>query len=100
MTEKEYKEATSGNVVKFENPGDSLEGIYLGYDVSSQYNESYCVRIKDGDELKAVFVSGIVIDLIKTNKITEGMNMKIEYLGKQKTQDGKREYNNYKVFFK
>ncbi len=101
MADKEYKEAASGDVVKFENAGDFAEGELVGYEESKQYPNSYAVRFKDSDgEIKVVFVSGIVIDLFNSNSIKNGQEIKIEYLGKEKTKDGKREYNNYKVLYK
>lgn len=98
--EKEFKEATGGNVVKFEKEGDSIEGTFLGYEESKQYEKSYAVRIKDGEVNKVVFVSNIVIDLIRSNQIQIGQEIRIVYQGKKKTIDGKKEYNDYKLFFK
>ena len=97
---EEFKEATSGDVVKFEKEGDNLEGTYLGHEESKQYPGSYAVKIRKNDEVKVVFVSAIVIDLIKGNGIVPGTEVKIDFLGKKKTQDGKREYNDYKLLYK
>lgn len=97
--EKEMKEATSGDVVKFENEGDSIEGTFLGYEESRQYKGSYAVSFKEGDKSKVVFVSGIVVDLIKRNSIEIGQHIRIVFQGKKKTSDGKRDYNDYKLFY-
>jgi len=100
MTE-EFKKAETGKVVKFEEKGDSIEGVYIGWKESSMYEKSYGVEIETEDEgLKVVFVSSIVTDLIATNQIQKGMTIKIVYEGKVQTQDGKREYKDYSVYFK
>lgn len=94
-------EATSGDVFKFENAGDFIQGIFLGYEESKTYPGSYSVKVsQENQKIKVVFVSGIVIDKIKANQIEPGDTIKIDYLGKRKTQDGKKDYNDYKVFFR
>lgn len=99
--ENGFKEATGGDVVKFENEGDKLEGIYRGHEESKQFPNSYALSVETGkDEVKVVFVSGIVIDLINKNDIAKGTQIKLEFLGLKKTQDGKREYNDYKLLYK
>lgn len=98
--EEGFREATSGDVVKFEKEGDSVQGTYVGYEESKQYPNSYAVRVKNGEGIKTVFTSGIVLDLIKTNSIVAGTEIKIVFKGKKKTSDGKREYNDYKVYYK
>lgn len=99
MVEKMQK-LVSGEVVKFEKSGDSISGTFISYEESKTYPGSYAVKIKNpADERpKTVFVSGIVIDLIKTNNIQPGQSIMIEFKGKVKTKDGKKEYNNYDVY--
>ncbi len=97
----EYKEAVSGDVVKFEKAGDSIEGELIGYEESKQYPSSYGLKFKDKEgQIKLIFVSGIAIDLIQSNSVKNGQQIKIEFLGKKKTQDEKKEYNTYKVMYK
>ena len=100
MEKNEYKEATTGNVVKFVKQGDSIEGAFIGTEESKQFQGSYALSVSDKEETKVAFVSGIVIDLIKKNGIIPGNQIKVVFQGKKKTQDNKREYNDYKVFFK
>ena len=101
MENKKFKEATSGDVVKFDKVGDSVSGILLGYEESKQYPNSYAVKIKNPAKEKPIvcFVSGIVIDLFKTNQIVSGSEIMIEYQGKKKSKSTGMEYNDYKVFF-
>jgi hypothetical protein len=100
MTEKEYKEATSGDVIKFVNDGDSIEGVLMGYEESQQYPDSFAVHVKTNDGLKCVFVSKMVIDKFKAHNIMLQDEIKIVFNGKKPTQDGKREYNDYSVFYR
>lgn len=95
-----FKEATSGDVVKFENPGDNITGELISVEPSRQFEKSFAVRLKQAEGIKTVFVSAIVVDLLTANQVKPGMTVKIEYLGKAKTKDGAREYNDYKVYFK
>jgi len=95
-----YKEAKSGDVIKFEKEGDSIEGIYQGHEESKKYPESFAVHIKQGDDIKTVFTSNILIDLLGKNGIKEGKQIKIVYDGKKKTEDGSKEYNCYRLFYK
>ncbi len=97
---KDFKEATSGDVFKFEKAGDSIEGVYQGYEESRQYPDSYAVRIKQGDEVRVVFVSGIVIDKLTANGVKAGQEINIEFLGKKQNQKKTQEYNDYKVLYK
>lgn len=97
---EEFKQAVSGDVVKFEEAGDTLEGIYVGYEESKQYPGSFAIKVKDGDDVKIAFASGIVIDLIKSNNIQANMDIKIVFKGMAKTKDGTKEYKTYEVFYK
>jgi len=99
---EEMQEAKPADVVKFEKEGDNIEGIYLGHEESKQYPKSYALKFcsKLGGVNKVVFVSAILIDLLKTNLINIEDSIKIVYQGKKKTADNTREYNDYKLFFK
>lgn len=94
-----YEEAKETDIIKFEKSGDYLEGEYLDFEESRQYPGSFIIKVNTDTGLKGVFVSGIVIDKIRNNMIKQGVLIKIEYLGKKKTQDNKREYNDYKLYF-
>lgn len=96
---EKMKEATSGEVIKLEKEGDSIEGIYNGYEESKQFKGSYAVKISVDGKPNVVFVSGIVVDLIETNSIKIGMKIKIQYTGKQKSSKSGMDYNTYKVFY-
>lgn len=97
----EYKEATSGDVVKFEKEGDSLEGKYVGHEESAQYKNSFALKIDVKDKgVKVVFVSNIVIDLLKTNSIKQGQQIKVEFLGLVENQAKTFKYKDYKLLFK
>ena len=97
----EYKKAQSGNILKFENEGDVLEGQLLKIEESIIYPKSYGISVKtDNGEIVTGFVNKIVTDLIATNGVKIGMQIKILYTGMVKTVDGKREYKNFEIFYK
>ena len=100
MDKKQYKKATSGDVVKLVNKGDSVSGVYLGYEESKQYTGTYAVKVKNpaSESATVVFVSGIVIDLIKTNNIIPGMDIMIEFKGMGQNKIG-QEYKTYDVYY-
>lgn len=98
--EENWTKATSGNLIKFETPNASLSGNFLSIEESNQFSGSYLVKVtKEDNSVYAVFVSGLVKDLLETNNIQKGHKIKIVFLGKKKTQDGKKEYNAYEVFY-
>jgi len=92
------QELKTGDVYKFTATGQKIEGIYMGYEESKQYPQSYAVKMNVEGTLQVVFVSAIVIDMLNSNDIIKGKKIQIEFLGKIKTKDGKRTYNNYKVY--
>jgi len=100
MSNEEYKEATSGNVVKFEKEGDSLEGKFMCIEESATYKDSYALKIKTTDGLKVVFVSSIVLDLINSNNIQKETQIKLVYNGKIENKSGTFKYKDYKLLFK
>lgn len=100
MGDEELKQATSGDVVKFENEGDAVEGKLIGFEPSRQYPDSYAVRVQTSEGVKIVFTSGIVVSLIEANNISKGQYVKIVYKGKKKNKEGTREYNDYDLFYK
>lgn len=95
---KEWKNAKQKSFLKFEKDGDYIEGKYIDIEESTKFPESYLVTIKLlSGEVSGVFVSKMVKNLIEENNIAIGQEIKITFLGKKKTQDGKTEYNNYKL---
>lgn len=100
MGEKDFKEATSGDMVKLENEGDSIQGTYLGIEQSKQYKDSFALKVRVGEDTKVVFVNNIVADLIATNSIIPGSEIKLEYLGMKDNKAGTFKYKDYKLYFK
>jgi hypothetical protein len=98
---KKFKEAKSGNVYKFEKEGDSISGTLISWEESRTYPNSYAVKVRNPSQEQpiVVFVSGIVIDLFKSNNIQAGMDVMIEYKGKKTSTKSGMEYNDYKVYF-
>lgn len=95
-----WKEATSGDVVKFEKPNDSIQGVYLCHEQSTLYEDSYAVKVSVGEATKVVFVSKIVVDFIKSTNIQVGQQIRIVFLGMKETKDKRRKYKDYKVYYK
>jgi len=103
MSDDGFKRAELGEVVKFGETGEHIEGVYMGYEESSQYKDSYALSFKDSDGVKIIFVNKIIIDIINRNVkefVVGSTIIRVIYKGKQKTQDGKKEYHDYEVFFK
>lgn len=96
---EEWKEATSGDVLKLEE-GDRIEGKFLGIEVSSMYPDSYALTIDVEGEQKVTFVNNIVHDLINRNQITPGSQIAVLYVGLKENAKGTRKYKDFKVFFK
>ena len=91
----ELKEAKQGDVVKLEE-GQNIEGVLRRVDESAMYPGSYAVQLDE----KVVFVNKPVIDLFETNGIRPGTHfVKLTFNGMKKTQDGKREYKDFKVHY-
>jgi len=100
MGNEEYKEATSGDVIKFEKEGDSLEGKYMGYEESATYKDSFALKVKTTEGLKVVFVSSIVVDLISSNNIQKEQQIKLVYNGMIQNKAKTFKYKDYKLLFK
>lgn len=97
---KKMKEALTGNVIKLEKTGDFIKGSFISYERSKQFDKSFAVKIKDDSgNINVIFVSAIVIDLIETNSIVSGQQIKIEYTGNAKAKKSGMEYKTYKVFY-
>lgn len=98
---KQFKQAVSGDVYKFEKIGDSISGIFISIEESKMYPNSYALKIKNPakENPTVIFVSGIVLELIRSNNIQSGMDIMIEYAGKKKSTKSGMEYHDYKVFY-
>ena len=100
MSEEEYKQATSGDVMKFEKEGDAIEGKLLGFEPSRQFPESYALSVEVDGKPTTVFVSGIVIDLITKNNIQKKQQIKVVYKGKKRNKKDTADYNDYELYYK
>lgn len=96
----EFKKLENMEVVKLENSGDNIEGIYRGFDESRQYPGSYALKIETGGKVRIVFVSNIVIDLLTAHNIEQGREINVLYTGKKKSENSGREYKTYELFAK
>ena len=94
-----WKEATSGDVVKLKE-GERIEGKLVTIEPSTQYPESFCLKLDTKDGLKVTFVSNIVKDLIESNSIMKGQDMAVLFKGLKKSEKSGREYKDYSVLFK
>jgi len=84
------------NAFKFENEGDSIEGVYLRAEKSTQYeNDNYVLETTDGN--KTVF--GTAVLNTKMANIPLGKMVKIVYIGKAKSKKGVM-YKDFDVFVK
>ena len=82
------------------NPGEqeTIQGIYVSLKTKVGPNESN-VYILNADNVKVgVWGSKVLDDRFK--EIPLGSEIKIEYLGEQRTKKGGRTYQNYKVFYR
>jgi len=93
-----FKELKSGDVVKFTKPGESISGTFISIEESKQFANSYAVKLKVGDDIKVVFVSNIVADMLKTNNVQPGSDLMIEFTGKKTSEKSGMDYNTYKVY--
>jgi len=100
MGDGEYKQATSGDVVKFEKEGDAIEGKLMTTEPSRQFPDSYALKVETTEGVKVVFVSGIVIDLITSNGVKSGQQIKVVYKGKKDNKAKTAKYNDYELYFK
>jgi len=99
MTEENEfkKEVSLGDVVKLE-PSQDLVGSFINIEQSTQYEDSWALRMRVDDKTIVTFVSKIVRDLIEAAGLTSGQRMKLLFVGMKKNQLGTREYKDYKLF--
>ena len=93
-------EAKVGDVIKLENAGDKLEGIYISHELSKKFADSFAVHLRVGEDIKVLFASQILVDLIVKNGIQNGDKVRIVYEGKKQNEAKTFSYHNYKLFYK
>ena len=76
--------------------GDELTGIYLGKKEGVGPNNSVIYEFKVGEEKKGVWGSTVLDTRFST--LTEGMEVKIVYKGKTKSEKSGREYHDFDIF--
>lgn len=76
--------------------GDELIGIYVGKKERIGPNNSVIYEFKVGEETKGVWGSTVIDTRFST--LTEGMEVKIVYKGKTKSEKSGREYHDFNVF--
>jgi len=96
---EEYKQATSGEVIKLAE-GESIEGKYIGFEESATFKNSYALKVDTRDGIKVIFVSSIVTDLIISNNIVKGQEVKLEFVGMIENKAKTFSYKDYNLFFK
>lgn len=96
----EWKEASMGDVVKFEKSGESIEGTYSSIEESRKFKGSYALRIETREGLKTVFVSNIVKSLLDANRVSAGDQIKLVFKGKVWNEAKTYEYNDYSLLLK
>jgi hypothetical protein len=76
--------------------GDNLVGIYLGKKENVGPNNSIIYEFKVGEENKGVWGSTVLDTRLST--LQEGMEVKIVYKGKTKSEKSGREYHDFDIF--
>ncbi|TAL21831.1 MAG: hypothetical protein EPN94_12160 [Nitrospirae bacterium] len=79
-----------------EETQNEIEGVYVSAkdNVGTNNSTIYTLRTKDGE--KSLWGSTLLDD--RFNGIALGEEVKIVFLGKQKTKDGGRAYKNFDVY--
>jgi len=78
---------------------ETIQGIYVSLKIKVGPNESNVYVLNTVDNKKVgVWGSRVLDDRFK--EIPIGSEIKIEYLGEQRTKKGGRTYQNYKVFYR
>jgi len=95
----EWKAATHGEIIKLE-AGQSLEGIYAGIDQSKEYADSWCFKIEKDGKTTGTFVNNIVKELIETNNIMNGQEVRLTFKGLKENEKGTRSYKDYELLFR
>ena len=88
---------------KFENKGDEVEGVFVDKkDIASTLSASgkstiYTVQKEDGTFV-SFFGTSVIDD--NMNRVPLGSQIKIVYLGKEKSKTGPYSYKNFDIFSK
>ena len=82
-----------------EKENDEMEGVYVDMksNIGTNHSNLYTFQIKDGSFV-SLWGSYVIDDNFK--KIPLGAQVKIVYLGKQKTAKGDREFKNFDIYSK
>lgn len=90
----EYKEITAPAILKLENVGDIIEGIYKGTQ-KGQFGDLYNIEIAPNE------IKTLGSDTVFKNKLSPelvGKKIKIEYLGLKPSMERKgSKYKDYKI---
>lgn len=99
MTNENWTKLDAGNVFKLENDGDSVTGYFKGIKESGMYAGSFAVDLQDTEtkEIKTVFVSNIVSDIIAKNEIQKDDLICVELKEWLKSQQTGMKYKNFVV---
>jgi hypothetical protein len=93
-----YKEVTQSPAWDFEE-NSVVEGEYLGKQTEVGQNKSNLYKIKQDDGTVVSVWGSSVLDT-KMSSVTEGMRVKIEFLGKKKSPTkGHQPYKDFAVFY-
>lgn len=95
-----YKEVKGNELMKLNEKGDEIEGLFVGFreEPSSVYpgKNSILIDLNVDGEIKSAFVTEIV--RTKFREIGKGQKVRITHLGKIKSTKNKgQSYNDFKV---
>ena len=92
------KTEVKSDVTKWDKAGQTIVGTLVSIDKSTSFDDSWAVKIKEADKASSTVV--FANNLLKSRLEEAGIGslVEIEYLGKRKAQDGKFEYNDFKVY--
>lgn len=93
---KWQKVSSSGNFFKFEQPGDTIEGVYLSQN-AGQFGPVASIRLADGSTAAFPIQTALRLEWEKNN-IQPGTEIKVVYLGKQKNNKTGREFKAFDLY--
>jgi len=96
---EDWKEASMGNVVKLEE-GQALTGKFVSIEESKQYPGSYAFKVETETDVKVTFVNSIVKELIESNNIMKGQDVRLIFKGMKENEQGTRSYKDYSLLFR
>ena len=98
MADEEWQDVTGGAINLKKNPGPHT-GTYIGSEKKSggQFGDEY-IHSFFGDEGAPFSIYGMTtLDRALVGRIPSGTRCRITFLGKEKTKDGKRDFNNVRL---